>query len=772
MAIGSQEPMTDPHGPRAADAPGRRQRSVPLASRLRESLADVRIPRLDSGLEERLRAWSRILGAAFGVAALAGAGQLGLAYGLGLVWFSRRPFGGDAAWSTQLAWVAWFAMLAVLAGAVAGTRMATRQGRELDFGTRVAVALVSGAGAAVVAPLTALPARAAQLTAGDPASWAAAAAGLGVVVGIFAAVAAMSQRLVAVNLALTVAVVWLFALVSVAPLLSPTAPLPRVRLGVLDLPAFDAGTAVGVLTAPLIALLIGGVIAAAARSRQLPSLPTALSGLAGPGMLALAYVIAGPGGTTAADRSLQLAPYWGALIAVAAGLLAALLVSVVRTGVRLGAHRPGVAGPGAGGTGAGAGADEFGATRWPDTRITPVGDRYDPGGTIGWPEPAASVPESQPAAAESAVAGSATTRSATTGSTDEPPVAPAEFGTFSSALDPVPLAAPSTAAGSSPMWSIDTGTPDTATPEAATPEAARPDPGTGPVADPDAAPAPWTLPADFLERPLEATPWSPVAPAPEPEPPAGRSPWSAGFEALVPPPLPDPPVPAPRPAPAAPFEPAEPAAPFEPAEPAAPFEPAEPAAPFEPAEPAWARYDLPDIDATVLPPAPEPPSAEPWLAPAASLGHDPSPAAPGPAPDPAPADTAAAPAPARRRRLPRFSRKTAPAGGAAPADAAAAAHAATPVEAAVPRDAKPAKPAKLPKPPKPPKPLPPKESPTAQPVPPAEEEYLGWVKGLGADETEEQEDRVRRRLRPGSTDEFADAELEPPPPPRVHRPYV
>jgi hypothetical protein len=70
------------------------------------------------------------------------------------------------------------------------------------------------------------------------------------------------------------------------------------------------------------------------------------------------------------------------------------------------------------------------------------------------------------------------------------------------------------------------------------------------------------------------------------------------------------------------------------------------------------------------------------------------------------------------------------------------------------------------------KPAPAKRPAAPEPVPAAEEDYLGWVKALGTDETEDSEDRVRRRLRPGSGDDFDDAEFEPPPPPRVHRPYV
>jgi hypothetical protein len=313
----------------------------------------------------QVRNWSRVLGTALGVAALAGAGQLGIAYGFGLLRFARS-FPSDGLWSAQLTWVVWFAALASLAGAAAGARTAGRYQLVRQLGRRIIVAVAAGVGALVVVPLTALPAETAELVgrAGAvPALEVALAAGLGMVVGVLAAVAVLSLRLVALSVTLLVAGVWLLALVSVAPSLAPTADLPAVRLGVLDLPALGGESAAAVLSAPILALLICGAVAAAARSRGLPPLPTAVSSTAAPGLLALVYLVGSPG---TGDRAVQAAPYAGALMAVAAGLLVSLGVGVVR-----GSARPGGA----------VAAPELTPDTWP----APV--PVDPRPALGPPEP-------------------------------------------------------------------------------------------------------------------------------------------------------------------------------------------------------------------------------------------------------------------------------------------------------------------------------------------------------------------------------------------------
>jgi len=275
------------------------------------------------------RTWGRVLLAALGVGLLAGAGQLGFAYGLGVVRFARDFAETPGQWTAHLAWVAWFAMLAAVAGGVAGDWLARRGGERPGPGSRVACAVAGGVGALAVAPLVMLPARNAQVEGVDAVVVGGLSAALGALAGVFAAVAVLSQRVFAVNLATVTLGVWLVALLSVAPSLGPEDPLPEVRLGALDATWLGSGLAqrLAVILMPALALAVGAGIGALARWRGLPVVPVAASGVVGPALLALAYLTAGPGPD--GDRY-QAAPYWGALIAVAAGGLGSVLASVAR----------------------------------------------------------------------------------------------------------------------------------------------------------------------------------------------------------------------------------------------------------------------------------------------------------------------------------------------------------------------------------------------------------------------------------------------------------
>jgi hypothetical protein len=102
-------------------------------------------------------AWGRTLATALGVGALAGAGQLGIGYGLGLLHYpvpasavAGPGIGGPAltsgVWASQLTWLAWFAALAVLAGAAGGNWMARRWYGGLAPVGRAAAAVAAGIG--------------------------------------------------------------------------------------------------------------------------------------------------------------------------------------------------------------------------------------------------------------------------------------------------------------------------------------------------------------------------------------------------------------------------------------------------------------------------------------------------------------------------------------------------------------------------------------------------------------------------------------------------
>ncbi|MET7971036.1 hypothetical protein [Micromonospora sp. NPDC005305] len=276
------------------------------------------------------RTWGRLLLTALGVSVLAGAGQLGIAYGFGVVRLDGA-FVDDSVnrWPAQLAWVGWFAAVATVAGAVLTERLARRDASPAGTTELLSIAGVSGLGAIVVAPLCMQPARAAELGGTVDPVWAAGiCAVLGAVVGAGTAIAVLLKPPFGWSIALSAAAVWLLALVSVAPSVASTGTLPTVRLGVLEPSWLDPAAAerLAMLLLPTLALLAGAAVGALARRAGHLPLVGGAAGAAGPVLLAFAYLTAGPG--TAADRY-QLAPYYGALIAVVAGALGSTATTVL-----------------------------------------------------------------------------------------------------------------------------------------------------------------------------------------------------------------------------------------------------------------------------------------------------------------------------------------------------------------------------------------------------------------------------------------------------------
>lgn len=276
------------------------------------------------------RTWIKLLGATLGVAALAGASQLGVAYGLGILQLTRfLDVTTRDQWTAQLAWVAWFAMMAAVLGGLAGSRLRDRWRAAAGPGTSLSLALSAGVGAAVVVPLTMQPARTAQSVGVHPVFVIGLCAGLGALAGTFAAYAALTQVVARWNLRLFGLIVWTVALISVGPSLAPGNLLPAVRLGVFDAdflpPSVSQRTAL--FTMPAVALVVGAALGWAARRRAMPTLTIALAGLPGPALLTLSYLIAGPGSDS--DRY-QVVPYWAAMTATGAGVLGSVLAAVIR----------------------------------------------------------------------------------------------------------------------------------------------------------------------------------------------------------------------------------------------------------------------------------------------------------------------------------------------------------------------------------------------------------------------------------------------------------
>ncbi|AGZ39234.1 hypothetical protein [Actinoplanes friuliensis] len=279
------------------------------------------------------RTWAKLLAATLGVGALAGASQLGLAYGLGIVRLTRvLDVTTRDQWTAQLAWVTWYPMVAAVVGALVGNVLLQRWAPGAPrpgVGTELALSFSAAIGAGVVVPLTMQPARTAQVAGVNEVVVIAICAGLGALVGVFAAWAALAQTVARWSLVTVGITVWVIALVSVAPSLAPSDPLPAVRLGVFDAgflsPAVTQRTALA--TMPALALLIGAALGWLARRREMPTLTIALAGLPGPALLTIAYLVAGPG---AGDDRYQVVPYWAAMTATGAGVLGSVLAAVLR----------------------------------------------------------------------------------------------------------------------------------------------------------------------------------------------------------------------------------------------------------------------------------------------------------------------------------------------------------------------------------------------------------------------------------------------------------
>jgi hypothetical protein len=294
-----------------------------------------------------VRGWGGALATATGVAAAAGAAQLGVGYGTGVIfWPQGTGQVADESWVISLIWSTWIAATSTIAGAVIADRLQAgipgggplasspddRLGRLL---WRLALALAASIGALVTVALVAVPAREAGVAGVTvPQAQAVGYTALGVLVGLVIAVGALAARVVAVNLIATTGWLWGLAVIAVTEGLLSGRESSRVPLGFWDLGASGpwfrnillpgAGIALGA------ALVVGLLTALPAARRGDHPAGVAVSGAAGPLVLAAAYLMAQPDLAGAAADSLSrhlVAPYL-----VLAGLAGSLLVAAVRSG--------------------------------------------------------------------------------------------------------------------------------------------------------------------------------------------------------------------------------------------------------------------------------------------------------------------------------------------------------------------------------------------------------------------------------------------------------
>lgn len=276
-----------------------------------------------------IRTWTRLAGNSFGAAVIVAAAQLGIGYGLHIVdWGQRFDLGNDNAWYGLLTWTAFITSVAVLGGAATGGPGISRPGRRVSVPARLTAAIAASLGAMAAVPLAWLPARVARPeTPVNPGLSVLIAAAAGAAVGLLLALAALSATTVAGGLAAAVTWVWGGALASAVVAATHGDPLDHPRLALLEMPRLIPPSAwwFGPELLVGIGVALGAAVAALARRRGLGWLGVVCSGVAGPALIAAAYLIAGPG-----VGSYQRQPYLAAELGAGAGFVAAFLVAMVR----------------------------------------------------------------------------------------------------------------------------------------------------------------------------------------------------------------------------------------------------------------------------------------------------------------------------------------------------------------------------------------------------------------------------------------------------------
>ncbi len=271
-----------------------------------------------------VRSWVKLIWNSLGVAVVAAAAQLGAAQALGIVRWTNpyQPGGGDS-WSALLTWIVFIYAVSVLGGASVGRRAVRRPGRWEATLVRVIAALSAAVGAAGAIGLAMIQARGAVPPVNvHPDLLVALVAAAGVVAGLILAVVALFVPPVAGGVRASVAWIWLAAIGSALPELITHRPAASPELGVFDLPSLRAlSWWPGPYVMIVVAGLLGLAVALVARWGGAHRVGIALSGLAGPAIIAGSYAIAGIGD---GDRTAFLA----SLYAAGAGLVLATLVAL------------------------------------------------------------------------------------------------------------------------------------------------------------------------------------------------------------------------------------------------------------------------------------------------------------------------------------------------------------------------------------------------------------------------------------------------------------
>jgi hypothetical protein len=271
------------------------------------------------------------------MAVVAVAAQLGVAQTVGIVRWSDVS---SESWSTLLTWLAFIGAVSVMAGAAVGRRAVRHAspGGQPDptdrVGATLVAALAATIGAAAGEGLAWLAAQSAIVpVSAYPELVVATTAGAGVVVGTVLAVLAGIVPTIGRNVRITVIWIWAVGLVGAIAGYTTHKPFRAPRLAVMDAPSIIPDTwwsAPSLMIA--IAVVVGAVVAAAARWRGAGRLGTILSGFAGPAVVAASYLIVRPALDGAPTNLLD--PFHASLIAVAAGLVGSAAVGLLPGPVR------------------------------------------------------------------------------------------------------------------------------------------------------------------------------------------------------------------------------------------------------------------------------------------------------------------------------------------------------------------------------------------------------------------------------------------------------
>ncbi|GEM_PF-886521 len=294
------------------------------------------------------RGWAGSILTAIGVSAAAGAAQLGLGYGLGIVVWTAPPTGSDIPdpWLASLAWVVWIAATSTVLGAVAADRLGARAGSPVTDGRprsrltgimsaawRLAIALSAAIGGLITVPLVALPARAAhRVDAFVPSVTAGAYAVIGVLLGLVIALAALSTRAIAANVVVSASWLWGLAAIAVINGVRTKTSLLGYQIGVWQF--IEKGWwrdlyVPGALVILTMALVVGALAAWPAGRRGDNRIGVVISGAIGPGLVAAAYFLGAPSPTAVpSDQKwvYVIAPY-----AVLAGIAGSVLIAALST---------------------------------------------------------------------------------------------------------------------------------------------------------------------------------------------------------------------------------------------------------------------------------------------------------------------------------------------------------------------------------------------------------------------------------------------------------